>query len=72
MQRHNACKGHNSLQLLFKIYYSFLAACLYLRGFTVSVGVYPFACACGFICDDNAEVTSDLPALSRADFEKHI
>lgn len=47
MRRHNASKGHNSLQLLFKIYYSLIASCLPLgEGFTVTIGSYPLPCVC--------------------------
>ena len=51
MRRHNASKGHNSLQLLFKIYYSLIASCLPLgEGFTVTIGSYPLPCVCVCVC----------------------
>lgn len=39
VQRHNVSRGWNSVQLLFKIYYSLLAAFLSLSGgLTVTIG----------------------------------
>lgn len=62
VQRHNVSRGCNSMQLLFKIYSSLLAAVLSLSGgLTVTIG--SLLQLCMYECDDNAKVTSDLLLL---------
>lgn len=73
-----------TLQLLFKIYYSLFARCLpFGEGFAVNTGfsilcrvcvcLYSLMAVCVCVCGgNNAEVTSDLYVVSRADADKHI
>lgn len=65
VQRHNVSRGCNSVQLLFKIYYSLRAAFPSLSG-GLTVTIAPLLQPGLYECDDNAKVTSDLLVLRRS------
>lgn len=71
VQRHNVSRGCNSVELLFKIYYSLLAGFLSLSG-GLTVAVVSLLRLCVYECDDNAKVTSDLLVLCHSHPVKHI